>query len=145
MRKNKMKKILALLLVALMCFPLVACGNDKEIEALNERIEKLEAQLDNQNSNNDSPNANANIIGTWERSLSDVNITINIVFNEDGTGTCQVGGSNASMKWKYSNELESYVLCLSNGSMGCVSNIETDENGKQYFNYSGYKIYRIDN
>ena len=140
-----MKKLIALLLAFVMCFALVACGNDEEIKALNERIEKLEAQLDSQNSNNDETNANTDIIGTWERSLSDVGITINIVFNEDGTGTYLAGGTNASMKWKYSSELESYVFCLSNGSMGCISNIETDENGKQYFKNSGYKIYRVDN
>ena len=137
-----MKKLIDLLLVAVMCLPLVACTNEEEIKALNEKIEKLEAQLNNQDSNNGSANTNTDIIGTWEGSVS--GITVNFIFNEDGTGTCSTGSSSVSLKWKYSNEFASYVLCYSNGDMGCINHLETDENGKQYIKLSGAKLYRVD-
>ena len=34
---------------------------------------------------------------------------------------------------------------LRDDSMGCINNIETDENSKEYFRESGLKLYRVDN
>ena len=113
-----MKKIIALLLVAVMCFALVACNN-------------------NSDSNSDVEKAKAEILGEWKTSeLGGVSFT----FNEDGTGTY----SDKPMKWKFDEELTSYIICESSGQMMCVTNIEADENGNQYFKLIGVKIYRVD-
>ena len=105
-----MKKIIALLLVAVMCFAIAACGGES---------------------------AKKEIIGTWETTEMG---GISFTFNEDGTGTY----SDKPMKWKYDNELSSYIICEASGQMMCVTNIETDESGNQYFKLIGVKIYRTD-
>ena len=58
-----MKKIIALLLLAVMCFSLVACGNKAEKE----------------------------IVGTWKPSEESILANYTFVFNEDGTGTVNDG------------------------------------------------------
>ena len=105
-----MKKIIALLLVAVMSFAIAACGGES---------------------------AKKEIIGTWETTEMG---GISFTFNEDGTGTY----SDKPMKWKYDNELSSYIICEASGQMMCVTNIETDESGNQYFKLIGVKIYRTD-
>ena len=112
-----MKKITALVLLMIMCFSLVACGNKAEKE----------------------------IVGEWRTSESS-QYNSSLIFNEDGTGTYSVGTDpDRPMKWKYDSELASYIYCLSNGTMGCIINIKTDKNGKEYFIVSGTAYYRVDN
>ena len=111
-----MKKLIALLLVAVMCFACVACSSGN---------------------NSDNESARKEITGTWETTeMSGISFT----FNEDGTGTY----SGKPMKWKYDSELSSYIICEESGQMMCVTNIETDESGNQYFKLIGIKIYRTD-
>ena len=105
-----MKKIIALLLLAIMCLSFVACGNKTEKE----------------------------IVGKWESSNGNYSFT----FNEDGTGTTE---SNGQIRWKYDSELASYIVCEPSGQMFCINNIQTDENGARYFQYSVIKLYYKNN
>ena len=91
----------------------------------------------NSGNNSDNESAKKGIIGKWETTEMG---GIVISFDEDGTGTM----NEKPMKWKYDEELSSYIICHSNGTMRCVNSIETDENGNPYFKWSGIKIYRTD-
>lgn len=135
-----MKKILALLLVAVMCLPLVACSNnDEEIKALNENIKVLEEKIENlEKDNSISADYVTEILGTWETSEAG---GISYTFNADGTGT----RNDKPIKWKYDSELSAYIICESSGQIVGITRIETDEDGARYFQHSIVKLYYKDN
>jgi len=75
-----MKKIIALLLVAVMCFSLTACGGDKETSNNREpqtNSSETQQETDKVEENNE---ATINIAGTWVSNAGTLTI------NEDGTG-----------------------------------------------------------
>jgi len=70
-----MKKIIALLLVAVMCFSLTACGGDKE--------DKNEA----------------NLVGKWTGTYRD-GTAYTMILNEDGTGTLESEYGKNELQWQ---------------------------------------------
>lgn len=79
-----MKKILALLMVAVMCFSLAACGGDKETSNKNDKeidIKKVD------------------VVGTWINTAS-TSHGMKMVIEEDGTGSCTLGEQVAELVWE---------------------------------------------
>ena len=112
-----MKKILALLLVAVMCLSFVACNS-------------------NSDSNSDVEKAEKDIVGEWVC----VTGSPTYIFNEDGTGSYY----DRPMRWKYDSELSMYIICeTTGGSTHCTTAIQIDENGEQYI-YGAAKAYRVE-
>lgn len=111
-----MKKIISLLLVAVMCLSFVACSSGN---------------------NNDNESAKKEIVGEWKNLHEDYSFT----FNEDGTGTTP---SNGSLTWKYDSELSCYSTYVGSGITLSISNINTAENGARYISIEGKKYYHID-
>ncbi len=112
-----MKKIIALLLLAVMCFSLVACGGGR-------------------GSNSDVESAKKEIVGEWKNFPDDHSFT----FNEDGTG---ITPSNGTLTWKYDSELSCYSVYIENGKTLSVSNINTAENGARYVYINGNPYYNM--
>ena len=134
-----MKKIIALLLCAVMCLSFVACSNnDEEIKALNEKIEALEEQLKNDSDN--AENVSKEIIGTWVAAEDSMLAGFTFVFNEDCTGTIK----GVETKWKYDRELSSYIIANASGEVYCVFEIIADDSGARYFKISGSTFYYQD-
>ena len=119
-----MKKIIALLLITVMCLSFVACGNTEGNDA----------------STNDSNKEKNEIIGTWNPSNDSVLAGYTIVFNEDGTGTIK----DTKTRWKYDDELSCYIVANASGEMYSIFEILTDDNGERYFKLSGTKFYYQD-
>ena len=99
-----MKKIIALLLVAVMCFSLAACGGDNEASNNNEpQTNNSETQQETaDNSQEENADSAVNLVGTWE--YTEANSVL--VLNEDGTGE---ETSNGALTWKY-DEASSTLL-----------------------------------
>ncbi|MCF2651217.1 hypothetical protein [Anaeromassilibacillus senegalensis] len=91
-----MKRLIALLLVAVMCFSLAACGGDKETSNNNEpQTNNSETQQETaDNSQEENADSAVNLVGTWE--YTEANSVL--VLNEDGTGE---ETSNGALTWKY--------------------------------------------
>ena len=124
-----MKKIIVLLLLTVMCFLLVACGNkDKEkyvkYDELIQRLEEEKYQV---------AQAEKEILGTWQTKSGE----ITLVFNKDGTGSFR----NDEIKWKYDTNLSCYIVCDDDGEINGIYSIETDENGALFLSYVGYNLY----
>lgn len=112
-----MKKIVAFLLLVVMCFALVACGDKDEGEAISAE--------------------ESAIVGTWETKSFPYGDYI-FVFNEDGTGSI----NKYEIRWKYDAELYSYIICSEGfDQVYSIRGINTDEDGMRYFEYEGYKCY----
>lgn len=116
-----MKKILAWLLIVVMCFALVACNS-------------------NSGSNSDIEKARNEIVGKWE--TTELN-GLSITFNEDGTGTYY----DNQTTWKYDIDLSCYIVCVCSGSvsnmMMCIDDIKKDDNGAYYIEFGTVKVYRV--
>ena len=67
-----MKKIIAILLLVVMCFSLVACGNKAEKE----------------------------IVGEWKYSNADGSDVSSFIFYKDGTGTTDYFSEEADFNWR---------------------------------------------
>ena len=94
-----MKKLFALLLVAVMCFSLVACGGN-------------EPQTDNsgsqqeQSSNKNDKEINikkVDVVGTWKNTSSKDHGFV-MTINEDGTGTIILGEQELTITWEKTDE-----------------------------------------
>ena len=116
-----MKKIIALLLVAVMCISFIAC-------------DKTEGNGISQNNSNKEKNE---IVGTWVPAEDSMLAGYSFVFNEDGTGTLK----SIQTKWKYDRELSSYIIANASGEVYCIFEIITDDSGARYFKISGEKFY----
>ena len=111
-----MKKIFALLLVAILCFSLASCGNKAEKE----------------------------IVGEWkcENFFSRVAVA---EFYKDGTGTLTNFSSSDTTEdftWKYDKDLSSYTIVLESGEV-VNTPIKTDDNGARYIKILG-KFYSVE-
>ena len=134
-----MKKIIALLLCAVMCLPLVACNNEEEIKALNEKIEALEEQLKNDSGN--AENASKEIIGEWKN----VDVNWSIMILEDGTVIRTTSsGKTFTGAWKYDADFNNrYIIDIDYGML-MSTKINTDENDARYIKLNGERFYHID-
>ncbi len=119
-----MKKIIALLLVAVMCLSFVACGNNEDKDST-ENITKKPIDKHIQA-----------IVGTW-KSTSIYPFT----FNEDKTGTFYHGGENKDFTWTYNEELKCYDVASSTLYTTLNFFLKTDD-GITYLECTGAKLYR---
>ena len=127
-RGNTMKKIIALLLLAVICFSFMACGG-KENKKENPDVDNAEI----------TENSKA-IVGEWKRKTgSDV-----FVLNENGTGNVNVEGLQFEIKWKYDKELSCYIIAFDSGQLYCIYSIQTNGEGVRYISLEGYKFYYQD-
>ena len=136
-----MKKIIALLLCAMICLPLVACTNEEEIKALNEKIAALEEQL--KNDSNNAENINKEIVGEWKEVDGYTKWTFTIL--EDGTlirttssGKTYIGA------WKYDADLNRYIVDDDYEGMLLCTKIYTTQNGARYIKLDGIRYYHTD-
>ena len=95
-----MKKIIAVLLVVLMCLPLVACQSD----ALGEKIGELEEMLNLSQSKIDR------IIGTWAFDDEGYNANTKLTIKEDNTFTFTKGDDVISGKWTYFSDIDTAMM-----------------------------------
>ena len=112
-----MKKIITLLLVAVMCLSFVACNS--------------------KSNDGDTESARKEILGTWTTSSDGTLADYTVVFKEDGTGTI----NKKEIKWKYDNELSCYIVVTASGEMWPIFEISTDDNGARYFKLTGAFFY----
>lgn len=99
-----MKNFFALLLLSVMCFSLVACGNKARKEIVGEW-------------------KCSDFIGSGERS---------IIFNKDGTGTTDIFGGERDFKWKYDKDLSLHIIAFEDSQLANVT-IKTDDNGRYIY------------
>lgn len=159
-----MKKIIALLLVAVMCLSFVACNQNtnngkcancakyKDLLELLEREKYKEAIKEiyklAENGSNDSNDAETEtveitldnrkeIAGEWKSPDSGYSIT----FNEDGTG---IDPEDADLTWKYDSELSCYTAYCGSISQNISVKIKTTDDGLRYFTIAGVKYYHSD-
>lgn len=124
-----MKKLVALLLVAVMCLSLVACGGENETtKTSNDSI--TEKDNTNQSSKKETSGKDA-IIGEWKA-------TDGTAFVFEKGGTAQFNGKEIT--WKYDKELKCYVLAL---KVTMSVNIEI-ENDIRFFQIMDTRYYDID-
>ena len=136
-----MKKLIAILLLAVMCFALTACNNGEEVSALNEKISSLEEQLKSDSDNVE--NTSKEIVGEWKDCEHVFDWTLTIL--EDGTliRTTPSGKTYISA-WKYDADLNRYIVNIeSDGTLLCTQ-IYTAENGARYIRLDGVRFYHID-
>ena len=112
-----MKKIIALILIAVMCFSFVSCDNSEEIEALNEKIERLEKNL--------GSNFEKTIVGTWSFGDSGYNAGITITFNKDHTFIMNTDGETLEGAWALIYDIKT-VMLVANGEVeyGCFEEVD---------------------
>ena len=98
-----MKKIIALLLVAVMSLSLVACGGGSENNNNEPQTNNSSSQQETaDNSQEENADSAVNLVGTWE--YAEANSVL--VLNDDGTGE---ETSNGALTWKY-DEASSTLL-----------------------------------
>ncbi|MBR6682385.1 MAG: hypothetical protein IKL40_05320 [Clostridia bacterium] len=104
-----MKKIIALILIALMCILLTSCTDYSEIDLLYARINDLEKEVEElKTSDSSSTNSDVDpsqLIGTWFFGESNT-----ITFNEDKTFTFISKTENLTGRWAASSELSMFFL-----------------------------------
>ncbi len=111
-----MKKIIALLLLAVICLSLVACGNKAEKE----------------------------IVGEWKCADFGGSGERLFIFNKDGTGNTTIfyGGTESGLRWKYDEDLSVYTIAFDNGET-LNTTIKTDEGGRYIYVVVG-KFYFVE-
>ena len=147
-----MKKLIAILLLAAMCVPFMACTNDEEINTLNEEIDVLSEEIDalNEKNNTMSEEINTlngkidileeklakqeadnntstteNIIGTWVFDDSGYNAGIKITLKEDSTFTYTLGTESVNGKWTYMPEMNAVLMvAMGEGVFGMFEEID---------------------
>ena len=126
---NIMKKFVTLLLVAVMCLSLVACGGESETtKTSNDNI--TEKDNTNQSSKKETSGKDA-IIGEWKA-------TDGTAFVFEKGGTAQFNGKEIT--WKYDKELKCYVLPL---KVTMSVNIEIEDDIR-FFQIMDTRYYDID-
>ena len=136
-----MKKIIALLLVAVMCLSFVACGNNAEKENTGNNAETNNTQV-----SNEKAEAEKTILGTWERDGDNGNVTI--TFNADHTCELVYPNMQIPYNWKYDVELDCYIITLSTHREDVFSSVNSciivNENNSSYLSYNREQYYRQD-
>ena len=134
-----MKRIIALLLVVVMCLPLVACGNNVEKDNTENPVGTNNAETIDKKSE-----AEKAIVGTWKREDSSQYRQHIITFNKDNTGTFY----NASLEkegeitWKYDEELSCYIF-VSPSEVANIGVLFMKNDGQtNYLEMAGEKYYR---
>lgn len=94
-----MKKILALLLVAVMCFSLAACGGN---ELQTDNSGSQQEQSDNRN-DKEINIKKVDVVGTWKNTSSNDHGFV-MTINEDGTGTIILGEQELTITWEKTDE-----------------------------------------
>lgn len=118
----KMKRIIALILVVLMCFSIVACGKNKNNEENAQGVEE--------------PSIKSQLVGDWY----DVGANKGkISFNENGTGNMDYDGSKTDFTWSYDTAKESFYVRIS-GKSFYINLAEKD--GVAYVDMSGNWFFR---
>lgn len=121
-----MKKIIALILISILCLSFVSCGknDDPETPEIEETPGIEEALSEEEKA----------ILGKWSSGGY-----YSFVFYEDGTGKF---ADEYDFKWKYDEDLTCYILCLHQfGTLAGIYSIEADEEGARYFIFEGCKCY----
>lgn len=128
-----MKKLIALLLAAVMCLSLVACG----VGSGNETIETKGSEENTSNTTSEVETSAPEdaIIGEWT-TLSGSTLT----FNEDGTGTAP----NGEFSWKYDTDTEWYLLSFMGITFSFEIETENDIHsisleGETYYHAADYE------
>lgn len=116
-----MKKIIALLLVAVMCFSLAACGGDNEASNNNDKeidIKKVD------------------VVGTWKNTSSKDHGFVMTV-NEDGTGEIALSGEQTlSITWEKTDE----EMVCNTGSKELTFKIRANDGIVEMVDKDGYYI-----
>ena len=94
-----MKKIFAMLLVAVMCFSLAACGGN---EPQTGNSGSQQEQSDNKN-DKEINIKKVDVVGTWKNTSSNDHGFV-MTINEDGTGTIILGEQELTITWKKTDE-----------------------------------------
>lgn len=130
-----MKKIIALLLVAVMCLSFVACGNNAEKENTGNNAETNNTQVSDKKAE-----AEKVILGSWKSNNGYI-----IIFNEDNIGYYKQGDNNRELRWKYDDEYNCYLFTLI-GWSDCSFVLE-NKDGVDYIEIPGLgeTFYRQDN
>ena len=135
-----MKKIIALLLVGVVCLLFVACDNNNENTETNNKVEI----------SNEKMEAEKAIIGTWQRITED-GIIYTLTFNKEHIVSSTTAGkvSETINKWKYDEELDCYMMVrpdyIQNAGTFVSYCTIINDNDTQYLNYNGYKYERVEN
>lgn len=101
-----MRKIIATLLILLMCVPLSSCAN-KKIKDLNDRIEELEEQFETQVLHTI---VNKDIIGTWFFRDGSWNEGAKLMLKSDRTFVFIRGDQTINGNWTYISEVNVLML-----------------------------------
>lgn len=115
-----MKKIIALLLVAVMCFSLAACGGDNEASNNNDKeidIKKVD------------------VVGTWKNTSSKDHGFV-MTINEDGTGTIILGEQELTITWEKTDE---EIMC-NTGSKELTFKIRANNGVVEMIYNDGYYV-----
>lgn len=155
-----MKKLMVLLLAAVLCLSLAACELDseqyteystllgyldagnyeqaqKEFDAL---IQKVPAQPTTPGSTDDPYAAEKTaILGTWRCATEGFILT----FNPDGTGTATLRSTEYDVTWKWDGELNCYVIAFFAENQLLCGVIE-EKDALRYFVLSEEKVYHSD-
>ena len=138
-----MKKIIALLLVGAMCLLFVGCGNNNENTETDNKAETNNIEI---SKNEDTKKA---IVGVWKDTDNNY-MDITLIINDDNTGIREIydnqGGNNkleTDFKWKYSNDLDCYVIIHAGNDLIPIYVEDSGEN--EYISYLGEKCYRTNN
>ncbi|MDO4500740.1 MAG: hypothetical protein Q4B60_05625 [Erysipelotrichaceae bacterium] len=102
-----MKKLFAMLLVAAMCFSLVACGGGNDTPSADNNNE----QQNEQNNNEVDKKKTYNPVGTWKGFHPGPKTNVTLVFNENGTGTYEQEGDDAIYEFDWRDN----GICLARG------------------------------
>lgn len=105
-----MKRIITAILAFCLCLGMAACNAEKEDKK--------------------------DIVGEWMA----VSINAAAVFNEDGTGELNYGGTTQNVTWKYDADLQSYVVAADQ-SYNAIVGTEYD---MEYMTLRGVDFYRMD-
>ena len=136
-----MKKIIALLLVAVMCLSFVACGNNADKENTGNNAETNNTQVSDKKAE-----AEKAVIGTWERDGENGKVTM--TFNVDHTCELVYPNMQIPYNWKYDVELDCYIIALSTHRADVFSSVNSciivNENNLSYLSYNREQYYRQD-
>jgi hypothetical protein len=143
-----MKKLIALLLIVIMCLSLVACGNNAEKDSVsNKESVSSSDETGNTQADNQKAEAEQAIIGTWKREDSSQYRRHILTFNEDNTGTFY----NASLEkegqitWKYDAELSCYIIASPSDVVGVGALFLKNDGQTSYLEMTNEKYYRQNN
>ena len=134
-----MKKIIALLLLAVTCLTLASCTNGKEINALKEQIAELEEKLEE--SSDKETAAKEAVTGKWLFSPQNSS-ELYFQFNEDFTGKVILKSDESKTEgfsWSYDVNTGLYLLFMEKQSSVQYATIDAD--GKLgYYGELGQKV-----